>query len=415
MSYNYLKLHCSISLLQVSEGTPSPSVLKEEPSFSNRKSLHYEDTSQDGHHASFEEERQIKRETSDQMVHENNSSDTKPIVSESEDAEMVPESSKARLSLPMPPVVDVKVESIKKEPEESSDVPAIPDTHVSGPTSFAGLIPKQERSPSQDFGGDMSSHETGNGYRADVKEEPMDVCDSSMAQSESLAYTEQSNEERSELSEVTDTQQEIAETSRMSPDVTESCGSNFIQDSNVDCVNAPSQTLTEIPGIGERVQSPSEDVASTQPEAEPYVPMEQVQSENPANVECENVTQSPPLDSSESVQEAVPAQIPDSVPNPSPEPHIPDIADANRATSTPSYSAMDTMLGIQTAGSSLETPEDATRVSTSLSPRSFSLLSKANLSVRQEPVEITPDVLEIGSNASTPTRDELPSPEDSLI
>lgn len=50
-----------------------------------------------------------------------------------------------------------------------------------------------------------------------------------------------------------------------------------------------------------------------------------------------------------------------------------------------------------------------------LSPTSFSRLSQVNLAIRQEPVSISTDVLEIGSNASTPTRDELPSPEDSLL
>lgn len=65
---------------------------------------------------------------------------------------------------------------------------------------------------------------------------------------------------------------------------------------------------------------------------------------------------------------------------------------------------------VETNDSHLAPPEQSCAGELQHSP-TYSMLNKVKLSVAPEPIDISQEVLEIGSNASTPTRDELPSPD----
>ncbi|KAL4230869.1 hypothetical protein ACF0H5_011243 [Mactra antiquata] len=97
---------------------------------------------------------------------------------------------------------------------------------------------------------------------------------------------------------------------------------------------------------------------------------------------------------------------------------LPDDADSNtvpvESDPLPAVSNDPTSLlpdiHVDTSDAHLNLPESSAINELQHSP-TYSMLNKVKLNVAQEPLDISPEVLEIGSNASTPTRDELPSPE----
>ncbi|XP_052793268.1 uncharacterized protein LOC128227101 [Mya arenaria] len=354
-----------------SEGTPSPSVLKEEPKFAMRKSLHYEEASIDEHHKSFEDERQIQPQ-SDASTDNVDGTST---------------------SLTAASTYDVKQVHVKHESGDSGNAADNNDTPTSGPTSFAGLLPKQLSSSQEDPTDNNSASQSADlDTKPDVnvytKTEPMDTAeDATMPTNTNLSEQIEVKTEVSESMDTSDNKNASESHDQFSQDQISSAAElNQSQESVTPETTAESNAeLTDDsvkPLTVNTVTIKKEPVSPREPITEPDV---QSLSVTPVAIKTE-VTTPTDTETEINVQSTI-----------------------DKTTEVEPSVGMTDALSVITSGGTTETAEQL-RLKSGLSPRSYSLLSKANLAVKKGPVEITPDVLEIESNASTPTRDELPSP-----
>lgn len=337
----------------MSEGTPSPSVLSvAEPSYMSRKSLTYDESSQDGHHASFEEERKISTDTQEPM-------DTR--VTES-----VPDS------------IDIKVEPendpvLKVEPENDPIVP---------------VTIKQEQELRDEQEQELIKETNTVKEEPDLKMEPEIKTEPDMKES--------SNVQTDRLLDNADPVPEI-KTEPVEIQVSES-NTDIPTESNIEIkteVETVKEESFEQAEIQEKLVETPMEVASS-----PAIPETVITEESDINKDTEPVALE--ADSVES-----------SVDNSSELENIEEKTTADCEHESEPNSQPTTNIEITTSGihvnTSLSLPSNSTICETQHSP-TYSKLSKIKLVIPQESPEINPEVLDIESNASTPTQDELPSP-----
>lgn len=412
----------------------------------------YEESSQDGHHTSFEDERkiisapEIKSEPGVEVK-------TEPSSDNSE-AETKVKSEKD---------VEVKTETqVKVEPKDEPD--SYPDSHVKQESDTVvkteadsvvkpepvDMVIKSEPSDSDQLVKSQGSHSS-SVTNEPVKTEPIDT-DTSKTSS-------RGSEPNSDLVEVkkepespspavepasssvsTDNVQSVDDTSSVIPDSTAD-----IKEEPMDTHSAGS-TLGFFSYPGQKGSIPGLDVSflTEEESEEKYEPME---TNNAANSDVD--PESSEKDSPEKYVPEVVSQSPESSQVDTPEEYVPSaIGQAHiEESSVDKSEESEPLESVQSTGKTEEVgpviesvpiqtlssvrsstpellepsfdhlvpPEQSSSSQLQLSPTSFSRLRQVNLSIKQEPVTISSDVMEIGSNASTPTRDELPSPEDSLL
>lgn len=309
-------------IFQVSEGTPSPSALTiTEPGFTSRKALTYDEASQDGHHASFEEERKI-------------TTSLEPVASTS-----VNDSSRTSVSVKREPVeYTVAGEHVKIKQEPRLTLGFETDAEVPKLTS---VCVKQE-----------------------IKVEKMET--------------------ESEDAVVDDTQ-------------TITQGSNSV-----------SVTVKQEPEDGVQPYIPIDPVVSVNMEPETAVPQVSDGDQGDTGTAVEHNSELDSAITKLDAQEGDSDKCKES--SVSLDVQTEELADERERSPPPCRPTNDKTtsdINGDTCSAHLTPPEGA--VLAQLSP-TYSMLSKVKLAVPQEPLDISPEVLEIGSNASTPTRDELPSP-----
>ena len=410
--------------LQVSEGTPSPSILNSlEPSFTPRKSLAYEESSsQDGQHTSFEDERKIsitlpevepnkevKTEPNDDVNEDKTEDKTGPITEINKEVIDEPET-----VVKTEPITDIRSETEAKtevvdEPKESeaavnveseNEVKVGTDLSVeSGNNEIKTDADTIEKLNSVESGKSMTTQETIVPDLARVKHEPIE------AEPESLSLADN------------------ASSCAMSTDNVQSSNAT---DSTIGTVEEPMDTNSTssslgflsyvgktggIPGLDVSMEEESESVSEQMETNDIGKPSNQVpesvesnsndvpvtSEHNDSNNEKSNDSSEVKTEASEETNEDKFEPVMESEP-------IQTIQPVRCVTPE-----------LLEPGFSHLVPPSQSASQLHLSPTSFSRLSQINLVIKQEPVSITPEVLEIGSNASTPTRDELPSPEDSLL
>jgi pilus assembly protein FimV len=373
----------------VSEGTPSPSVLSVgEPTYLSRKSLTYDEASQDGHHASFEEERKISTDTPEPMDTEVNKSEPESvsIKTEPQDDIIVPVTIKQEpevLKEQEPELIkeaDIKEEpDLKKEPEikEEPAVENLPSFQNDSLLDKTNSIPGIKTEPPE----------------IQVLESDTDIPSQSNVEKTDFVDNDEKEEESNKPAEVPEQLVEIPMETTSSLAVPQ-------------LIEIPMETTSS-----RVVETPMETTSSPavetpmEPTSSPAIPDTVVldtvvaeESEIKASAQSVNL-EAETLESSENT-----CLKPE---------EMAEDTEADSELETESNSQSTTNFEISTSGihvnTGLSLPSDPTCSETQHSP-TYSKLSKIKLVIQQESPEITPEVLEIGSNASTPTQDELPSP-----
>ncbi|XP_052224670.1 uncharacterized protein LOC127840322 isoform X3 [Dreissena polymorpha] len=371
-----------------SEGTPSPSVLTSsvEPDFIVRKTLTYEESSQDGQHASFEDERKIIAAVKPEPDMSDNESASRPtsvqepvfsIKQEPLESDIVSHSSYA---------VDTKLDEadrppvFKKEPLETE----LENDAISSSSSFLTFSSKPSKSIP---------------FLDDVKQEPMETRDAV----DSTSYDETADTVNSDPPEVPCEQtEETMDTNEGTIKPHQEIGNSHRVKSPVNTEHLAEES-DDISGSHESHSLSPANKAAT----DNMLPNIADEDEHSVSHDCNESERSKTLSDEVNLTLNTPTVYLDKhVLECSPEmtsetDKVPTRQDDDDEPSLPS---------VLTQGSL-----DVSRPSTSISPRSFSLLSVANLAVRPEPVEITQEMLDIDSNASTPTHDELPDPENEML
>ncbi|XP_053398989.1 uncharacterized protein LOC123558235 [Mercenaria mercenaria] len=340
----------------VSEGTPSPSVLNVvEPTYMSRKSLTYDESSQDGHHASFEEERKISTicsEPMDTAVNETATPDV-GVKTEPEENSVVP------VTVKQEPELDNKLD-IKQEPD------LIKELEVK-------IEPGLE---------DMSHDQTDSGGQSDNTVPHTDIKTEPLEDHENLPDCQEDNPSVEIQSEIFD--------NPAKPSVEIQSESEI-----VDRI-AEQETVTKQTEVSDKLEETAMETKDS--DIPDSAEMEETETDNISDSEePDPETQETVAETDSNTEQKEESMEADS------EPEI-------KSDCEPKTNIEIATSGIhENTSASMSLPIEPAGCETERSP-TYSKLSKIKLVIPQETQDITPEVLEIGSNASTPTQDELPSP-----
>lgn len=324
--------------------------------YNSRKSLTYDESSQDDHHTSFEEERKISNITEPMDSTENHT------VTESDS-----------VSVKLEPLVEVSVKiepvevSVKIEPVETVDIKQEPVAEDM----------ETEYSVSHDNtdGHISSSQEIDSLAITNIHEPPEDPKD--LPESHTDKPTLPNDELNSEIVDSNLGQKSVAEVSEKDTEVsmeTERENSTLSKQDSEVSMETENKTVISATEIVSK---------SVMPVIETDESIEETHSDCGKLDESQEAEESQAAESEKLDMET-------------------DSQDKTIIEMTTSH------IHVDICETKLAPPDDNDVSSTQHSP-TYSMLNKVKLA---EPVEldINPEVLEMGSNASTPTRDELPSP-----